>query len=105
MLGFELDRRQRITEWSVKQLSQDSVYIACLIKERGGEELNSKRHIGGQTDQYDSARRASPNPILVSCPPISISCCTGGTNYFDVSRLVYPIQGELGNQPNAATFI
>ena len=32
-------------------------------------------------------------------------CCTGGTNCFDVSRLVYPIQGELGNQPNAATFI
>ena len=31
--------------------------------------------------------------------------CTGDTNYFDVSRLVYPIQGELENQPNAATFV
>ena len=43
---------QRGNEWSVKQLSKDSVCIACSIKEIGGENLNFERHIGGQTDQY-----------------------------------------------------
>ena len=54
---------QRGNEWSVKQLSKDSVCIACSIKERGGENLNSKRHIGGQTDQY-KIRLGGPRQIL-----------------------------------------
>ena len=53
-----------------------------------GEALRAESYIGQFVHQY-------------------VFCYTGGTNYFNVSRLVYPIQGELhvGNQPNAATFI
>ena len=61
MLGFEMDRED------YRVVSKTIIAGQCLHcvfdQRKGGENLNSKRHIGGQTDQY-KIRLGGPHQIL-----------------------------------------